>query len=37
MKFDYDHMLFAAITCAILMVAMANGDAFAQLGTVFAQ
>jgi hypothetical protein len=36
MRITSDNLLFAAIALAIVLVIVAHGDAFAQLGTVFA-
>ena len=36
MKFTYDHLLVAAVTCGIFLVTMAHRDAFVELGGLFA-
>jgi hypothetical protein len=35
-KFTLDHLLFAALTGAIVLVILMNGDALAQLNTLLA-
>ena len=37
MKLTYDHLLFAALTCGILLITMVNGHAFAELGAMLGQ